>query len=278
MNRERSTDDRSWPGSDRAAHFVSSAAWTLGIAAQTHASQKAVPGEPQLTEGPRRPDPTSPLKVSLIELLPGRVNSPLMRVRGEAASFFPRRDRLETAVVPHVRLHAQPMACGRLAAMAVFGCLTLAACTETQRSVPQLPAADRVVVHKAERKLMLVHHGKVERSYHVELGLNPVGQKEHLGDSRTPEGTYRLEHSPRSDYFRSIKVSYPNRADLERARSHHWDAGGSIMIHGQPNVLKHEAAYYRTHDWTDGCIALSNADMAEVWTLTRDGLPIDILP
>ena len=190
-----------------------------------------------------------------------------------------RRDRLETAiVVSRVKLDARPLACGTLAAIVVFGCLTVDACTETQRSVTQFPPADRVVVHKAERKLVLVYHGKVERSYHVELGLNPVGQKERLGDSRTPEGTYRLEHNPRSDYFRSIRVSYPDRADLQRARAHHWDAGGSIMIHGQPNVLKHEAAYYQTHDWTDGCIALSNADMAEVWRLTRDGVPIDILP
>jgi murein L,D-transpeptidase YafK len=196
-----------------------------------------------------------------------------------AASFFPSPKRVDMAGAAwHVKLDAQPAARRRLAAMAVFGCLILEACTETQRSVTQLPPADRLVVHKAERTLVLVYHGKVERSYHVELGSNPVGQKERMGDSRTPEGTYRLEHNPRSDYFRSIKVSYPNHKDLERARAHHWDAGGSIMIHGQPNVLKHEAAYYQTHDWTDGCIALSNADMAEVWTLTRNGVPIDILP
>jgi murein L,D-transpeptidase YafK len=133
-------------------------------------------------------------------------------------------------------------------------------------------------VHKAERKLLLIYRGKVERSYHVELGSNPVGQKERSGDSRTPEGTYRLEHNLHSDYFRSIKVSYPNQADLERARVNHWDPGGLIMIHGLPNMLKHEAQYYQTHDWTDGCIAVSNADMVEIWTLTRDGVPIDILP
>jgi murein L,D-transpeptidase YafK len=73
-------------------------------------------------------------------------------------------------------------------------------------------------------------------------------------------------------------VSYPNAADLERARAHHWDPGGAIMIHGRPNVLKHESEYYEKHDWTDGCIAVSNADMAEIWRLTPDGTPIDILP
>jgi murein L,D-transpeptidase YafK len=160
----------------------------------------------------------------------------------------------------------------------VLTCLSLSACGKTQPSIRQLPPADRVVVNKAERTLLLMYRGRVERSYHVELGANPVGQKEHSGDSRTPEGTYHLEHNPRSDYFLSIKVSYPNEADLERARTHGWDPGGLIMIHGLPNVLKHEAKDYLTHDWTDGCIAVSNADMAEIWILTRDGVRIDILP
>jgi murein L,D-transpeptidase YafK len=99
------------------------------------------------------------------------------------------------------------------------------------------------------------------------------------GDSRTPEGTYRLErHNPRSDFFLSIEVSYPNQADLARARAHDWDPGGLIMIHGVPNSLKQPPEYYESHDWTDGCIAVTNADMAEIWTLTPDHAPIDILP
>jgi len=142
-----------------------------------------------------------------------------------------------------------------------------------------LPAVDRVVVRKSERRLLLMHGGNVVRAYHVQLGLNPVGQKERSGDFRTPEGYYRLERrNARSDYFLSIKVSYPNEADLKRARTHHWDTGGSIMIHGLPNYLKHEPEYYENHDWTDGCIALSNADMTEFWMLIPDDVPIDILP
>jgi murein L,D-transpeptidase YafK len=142
-----------------------------------------------------------------------------------------------------------------------------------------LPVVDRVVVHKAERRLMLMHGGNIVRSYPVHLGLNPVGQKERSGDFRTPEGSYRLERrNARSDYFLSIKVSYPNEVDLKRARAHHWDTGGSIMIHGLPNYLKHEPDYYANHDWTDGCIAVSNADMTEIWMLIPDDVPIDILP
>ena len=148
-----------------------------------------------------------------------------------------------------------------------------------QPALNTLPLVDRIVVHKGERRLLLMHGADIVRSYHVSLGLNPVGQKERSGDFRTPEGAYRLERrNARSDYFLSIKVSYPNRGDLERARAHHWDPGGSIMIHGRPNVLKHEPEYYEKHDWTDGCIAVSNADMAEIWRLTPDGAPIDILP
>jgi len=147
------------------------------------------------------------------------------------------------------------------------------------RPAETLPVVDRVLVRKAERRLLLMQGGNVVRSYHVALGLSPVGQKERSGDFRTPEGSYRLERrNPRSDYFLSIKVSYPNQEDLKRAHARHWDSGGSIMIHGLPNQLKHDPDYYRNHDWTDGCIAVSNADMVEIWMLTPDDVPIDILP
>ena len=146
-------------------------------------------------------------------------------------------------------------------------------------TVESLPLVDRVVVRKGERRLLLMHGGNIVRSYHVALGLSPVGQKQRSGDFRTPEGTYRLERrNPRSEYFLSIKVSYPNRVDVRRAHARHWDSGGSIMIHGLPNYLKHDPDYYQTHDWTDGCIAVSNADMVEIWMLTPDDAPIDILP
>jgi murein L,D-transpeptidase YafK len=149
----------------------------------------------------------------------------------------------------------------------------------TPDSVGQLPPVDHVVVHKADRKLFLMHGEKIVRSYKVALGLNPVGTKERSGDFRTPEGTYRLiRRNPRSDFFLSMQVSYPNEADLKHARRNHWDTGGSIMIHGLPNQLKHDPAYYENVDWTDGCIALSNADMLEIWLLTPDNALIEILP
>jgi murein L,D-transpeptidase YafK len=147
------------------------------------------------------------------------------------------------------------------------------------RSPESLPAVDHIVVHKGERRLLLLHGNTLVRSYKIALGLNPVGQKEREGDYRTPEGRYYLiRRNPRSDYFLSIEVSYPNDTDMKRAHKNHWQPGGSIMIHGLPNQLKREPRYYEITDWTDGCIALSNADMVEVWLLVPDNAPIDILP
>jgi len=147
------------------------------------------------------------------------------------------------------------------------------------RSSEALPMADRIVVHKGERRLDLMRGYSVLRSYKVALGLNPVGQKERAGDFRTPEGTYFLSRrNARSDFFLSVQVSYPNDADLARARRNHWQSGGSIMIHGLPNTLKHPPEYYEQRDWTDGCIAVTNSDMVEIWLLTPDNIPIDIRP
>ena len=142
-----------------------------------------------------------------------------------------------------------------------------------------VPVADRVVVHKSERRLYLMRHGEVLRSYRVALGLVPEGPKARAGDFRTPEGRYLLtRRNPRSDYFLSILVSYPNDQDEERARHERVDPGGSIMIHGRPNSLRHSPSYYEKSDWTDGCIALSDSDMVEVWLMTRENTPIEILP
>jgi murein L,D-transpeptidase YafK len=141
------------------------------------------------------------------------------------------------------------------------------------------PAVDRIVVRKGERRLYLMTGDEVLRSYRVSLGLSPVGRKDRSGDFRTPEGSYRLgRRNPRSDYFLSIQVTYPNREDLARARRNGWPPGGSIMIHGLPNQLKREPEYYATQDWTNGCIAVSNADMLDIWTLVSNNTPIDIVP
>jgi murein L,D-transpeptidase YafK len=143
----------------------------------------------------------------------------------------------------------------------------------------EIVSADHVVVHKAQHKLYLYRGSRLLGEYRVALGLRPVGTKEREHDFRTPEGRYFLaRRNTRSDYFLSIQVSYPNKDDELRARNNRWAPGGSIMIHGSPNTPRHPAAYYASNDWTDGCIALSNSDMVEVWLRTQDNIPIDIYP
>jgi murein L,D-transpeptidase YafK len=148
-----------------------------------------------------------------------------------------------------------------------------------QPAAESLPLADRVVVRKGERKLQLLRYGNVLREYKIALGLNPTGHKERSGDFRTPEGSYNLtRRNPRSDFFLSIQVSYPSAADVRNARRNGWQAGGAIMIHGLPNELKRTPEYYERTDWTDGCIAVTNAEMDEIWRVVPDGTPIRIEP
>lgn len=142
-----------------------------------------------------------------------------------------------------------------------------------------LPLADSVIVRKSARVLELLKNGQVLRSYKVALGLRPEGHKQFEGDFRTPEGKYLLtRRNPNSEYFLSIQVSYPNDQDVARARRQGLSPGGAIMIHGQPNTPKKPRDYYSTIDWTEGCIAVSNSDMVEIWLMTAPDTPIEIQP
>ena len=139
--------------------------------------------------------------------------------------------------------------------------------------------ADRVVVRKAERRLLLMRGDRILRSFDVALGLSPTGPKQREGDFRTPEGNYLLAgRNPNSDFFLAIQVDYPGPDDLRRASEDGVDPGGQIMIHGQPNRPSRPLEYYQSRDWTNGCIAVSNADMVDIWLMTPDNTPIQILP
>ena len=141
------------------------------------------------------------------------------------------------------------------------------------------PIADKVVVEKSERKLHLLKGGVAFRSFDIALGIRPVGDKEMEGDFKTPEGNYLLDaRNPDSEYFLAIHVSYPDSRDRAEARSKGVDPGGAIMIHGQPNDPTRSEAYYRTQDWTNGCIAVSNSDMIDIWLMTAENTPIEIRP
>ena len=143
----------------------------------------------------------------------------------------------------------------------------------------EFPRADEVIVEKGARKLHLLSNGQTIRSFDIALGIAPVGNKEYEGDAKTPEGRYLLDvRNPGSDFFLSMHISYPNADDQQRARSNGVDPGGQIMIHGQPNEPTYSEAYYRSQDWTNGCIAVSNSDMIDIWLMTPDGTPIEIRP
>jgi murein L,D-transpeptidase YafK len=142
-----------------------------------------------------------------------------------------------------------------------------------------VPVADKVLVVKGERKLYLIKDGEAFRAFDVALGMRPEGDKQFEGDNRTPEGRYFLDtRNPNSDYFLSIHVSYPSYEDVREARARGLDPGGAIMIHGQPNVPTRSETYYRTQDWTNGCIAVSNSAMIDIWLMTKANTPIEIRP
>jgi len=141
------------------------------------------------------------------------------------------------------------------------------------------PLADKVLVLKSERRLLLLREGAVLKEIDIVLGQQPEGHKQREGDLRTPEGRYMLDRrNPNSDFFLSIRVSYPDANDVSRAARNGVKPGGQIMIHGLPNDRRYPEHYYLSQDWTEGCIAVSDADMIDIWLMTRDNTPIEIRP
>jgi len=142
-----------------------------------------------------------------------------------------------------------------------------------------LPRADRVVVLKGERKLVLMRGDDVLRVYQVALGRYATGAKTRQGDAKTPEGSYTLDYRlTKSSFHRAIHISYPNARDRAKARARGLEPGGKIMIHG---LAKNWTARDLNHpdlDWTQGCIAVTNREIEEIWRMVSDGTPIDIYP
>jgi len=139
--------------------------------------------------------------------------------------------------------------------------------------------ADQVVVVKSQRTLTLLSQGKVIRTYKVALGGAPVGSKEQQGDHKTPEGRYVLDRrNSKSRFYKSIHVSYPNEQDQQKAAKNGTTPGGDIMLHGLPNGFGWLGDADRAMDWTDGCMAVTDAEIDEIWDLVADGTPIEIRP
>ena len=133
--------------------------------------------------------------------------------------------------------------------------------------------ADRIVVRKGRREMLLLRRESVLRQYRVALGRNPVGHKERDGDGRTPEGRYVIDRrNPKSRYHLSLRISYPNADDVARARAAAAEPGGDVMIHGLKD------GEHREGDWTQGCIAVTDQEMDEIWGLVAEGTPIVLEP
>jgi murein L,D-transpeptidase YafK len=151
--------------------------------------------------------------------------------------------------------------------------------SSTGEPLPPEARADRVIVIKHERSLLLQAGGMTMKRYRIALGQNPEGHKQAQGDGRTPEGLYRIDwRNPRSRFHRSLHVSYPNADDRQRAARAQVNPGGDIMIHGLPARLGWIGPLHRLLDWTDGCVAVTNAEVDELWRAVADGTPIEIRP
>ncbi len=147
--------------------------------------------------------------------------------------------------------------------------------------LPPLPPLtgmiDRIVIEKSARRLTVYRDGVALRDYRIALGFGPVGHKERQGDGRTPEGTYQIDRrNGESAYHLSLGLDYPQPADILRAQAAGVSPGGDIFIHGQPNAFFGMATL--RHDWTAGCIAVSDTEIDELWRITPMGTEVEILP
>jgi len=136
---------------------------------------------------------------------------------------------------------------------------------------------DKVVVLKLEKKLILFSGVKKVKEYSVVFGDNPKGHKQQEGDERTPEGNYILDYkNSNSSFYKSIHISYPNEEDKKRAKDRGVSPDGDIMIHGQKNGWGWLSPVMQFFNWTDGCIAITNSEMDELWIIIKVGTPIEI--
>jgi murein L,D-transpeptidase YafK len=165
-----------------------------------------------------------------------------------------------------------------LAGLVVLGGVLFLYAHHNWNPLPPETMIDRVVVEKAARRLSTFHQNTKLKTYRVALGENPVGAKEVEGDLKTPEGIYQVDgHKPDSDFHLALHLSYPSPADTERATARGVSAGCDIEIHGLPNG--HDSAeFHPSTDWTAGCIAVTDAEIEELYRLTPDGTLVEIRP
>lgn len=161
-----------------------------------------------------------------------------------------------------------------------FGTILVLSVALASSPVPaaQTLKADHIVVLKQKRELLLMHGKKVLKNFPIALGFHPNGAKRWEGDGRTPEGTYVIDSRlEASHYHLALHISYPNATDQARAAALHQPPGGAIMIHGMPSWFGRDDLQFAA-DWTNGCIAVSNSAIEEIWQSVDDGTAIEIRP
>lgn len=234
-------------------------------------------------------------KVKLMEsyyLKRGRTPEEARKEAWEAVSAQEARDKLRA----EGKLKTRPAGAAEAKADATAGTKPAARLKDSPAdSIYQTAQAssrpvDMVLVRKSVHQMELIKDHKILKKYFVALGKSPKGHKQHRGDRRTPEGVYVLDYKkPSAEYTLSIHISYPNADDLKSARERGVDPGGMIMIHGQPSRIGHSEdetrdgefnvdKFLQPSNWTNGCIALLDNDMAEVYRMIEPGTPITILP
>ena len=150
--------------------------------------------------------------------------------------------------------------------------------------VSRLPAqttstVDRIAIEKSKRTLTLMSGAKTVKSYKVALGGQPVGAKDRQGDHRTPEGNYAVDaKNPKSQFYKALHLSYPSAADQANARKLGVGPGGDVEIHGLGAKWGWIGAKHRLTDWTDGCIAVTNEEIDEIYPQIKVGTPVEIRP
>lgn len=153
------------------------------------------------------------------------------------------------------------------------------ATSATPATAKRVLLADSIVVDKSDRELTLFYHGEKVHTYKIALGRNPVGTKERRGDGKTPEGLYYIEgRNPQSRFHKSLRVSYPSAEQKALAARKGVSPGGDIMIHGLPKAFATVGALHRQQDWTEGCVAVTNEEIEEIWRAVPNGARILIRP
>jgi murein L,D-transpeptidase YafK len=148
-----------------------------------------------------------------------------------------------------------------------------------ENNLPSGISADQIIVIKSKRTLMLLKNEQILKTYTISLGGQPVGPKTREGDHKTPEGHYVIDkRNVKSKFHLALHVSYPNAADIARARKQGVPPGGAIMIHGLPKGYDWVSSASKVGDWTDGCIAVTNDEIDEIWRVVPNGTPIEIRP